>query len=851
MISPVRAVSATTIAGVLTALLMSTPGCRQPDDTDTVLPYIRISFPQAGVSVLDDIATIRAEARDNVGVKQVIFMAEGDTLARLAAEPYVLYWNTTAYPDCTDADSYTLLTALAEDFAGNRRSTQRKFYLDNADLPPLPIELYAPTEVTKHSITLSWEPSVDYYFSHYLLRRDITSDVTADSDSLIGIHGPDTTSFTDQGKGVSPFGLLENTDYYYRIWVYDEYDSSTVSDSIVTARTLLPQPVILSATSTVTKYTAGLEWEASSEDVAYYRLHRGASSQMAALDSIAGFPEGTHSYLDTGLTANTTYYYYLDLIDDAGYTHAFHSDYVVEVQTQAIPTPVLDDPPLAVTKYTATIAWKTIAEQEDSSWVALYRDTGVVVDSTDILLYSAPRNAALTFTDSPLKQGQSYSYRMHHRDSRNNTAWSNTLTLTARTLADVWSGGLGYTQGKYQLELSWDRYNYNPPDFDGYTLSRDGQVIFTSTTAADNQYTDTGLSKNTPYSYRLVVTDTSGASIATTLDASTRDIFPAEIVSIEATDDWSYNLAWLPSREPDSEFHHYELLRSSDTEEIFEDDDGDNTADCLSGSCVQVNDFTQSTDTITYRDNDATLVATSLRDTTLMLPRPVDTTLILPTPVDTTLILPRPVDTTLIVPTAVDTTLLIDETLVDTTLILPRPVDTTLTLPRPVDTTLTLPRPVDTTLTLLLPVDTTVVDTTLPVFNYVVLTYDVAGEYVRSNIVGDTLKPPPTAVTLTIPSPGSSETTIGLEWTRASWPGVLETVFFSRYEVWRNSVPDQEPGAEGSSYELIAPFADIDVTSFSDSQDLGRGKEWFYVVVVRDIFGKGAVSNEVIGWTKP
>ena len=295
------------------------------------------------------------------------------------------------------------------------------------------------------------------------------------------------------------------------------------------------------------------------------------------------------------------------------------------------------------------------------------------------------------------------------------------------------------------------------------------------------------------------------------MEARTRDILSADIVTLEATDDWSYNLAWLPSREPDDEFDRYELLRSNDTGEFFEDNDGDNTADCLqSGSCVLVTTLPQRADTIKYQDDDATLVATTLRDTTLMLPRPVDTTLIFITPADTTL-----VDTTLVI----------------------TPADTT---------------QVETTLVLIIPVDTTVVDTTLPVFNYVVLTYDVAGEYVRSNIVGDTLKPPPTAVTLTIPAPGSSETTIGLEWTQASWPGVMEAVFFSRYEVWRNSVSSPLPGAAGSSYQLIAFFADIDVTSYPDAdENLRQGKDYFYVIVVRDIFGKGAVSREVKGWTKP
>ncbi|GAI82464.1 unnamed protein product, partial [marine sediment metagenome] len=433
-----------------------------------IMPYIRFSYPQAGVTVLDDIATVRVEARDNVGIRQIVFMAEGDTLASLTAEPYALDWNTTAYPDCTDADSFILLTATAEDFAGNSRSTHRKFYTDNEGNPPIPVELFEPVNVTKHSVTLFWQRSVDYYFSHYLLRRGTTADVTEASDSLVRIGGRDTTSFIDQDTSVSPFGLLENKDYYYRIWVYDELDSSSAGDSVVSARTLLPQPVTLSTTSTLTKYTIGLKWEPSTEDVAYYRLHRGPSSLKANLDSIAVFLEGTHSYLDAGRTARTTYYYYLYLVDEAGYENTFRSDDVLDARTLALPPPILTDPSPSVTKYTATIAWKTIQEQEDSSWVALYRDT-------DILLYTAPRNEALAYTDISLQQDQPYSYRLHHRDSQDNTAWSNTLALTTLTLSDVWSGVLGVSsQGKYQLGLTWDSYNYSPPDFAGYTLSRDG-----------------------------------------------------------------------------------------------------------------------------------------------------------------------------------------------------------------------------------------------------------------------------------------------------------------------------------------------------------------------------------------
>ncbi|MFB0515210.1 MAG: Ig-like domain-containing protein, partial [Candidatus Neomarinimicrobiota bacterium] len=688
----------------LAVLLILAVGCGDSDDKDTVDPFIRFSFPEE-FTVLSDIATIRLDAQDNTGIKQVTLTAEGDTLAKLTVEPYTFYWNTTTYPDCTDADSYTLLIAKAEDFAGNSRFTDRKFYLDNEGLPPIPVELFPPTNVTKHSAELSWEQSIDYDFSHYILRRDTIPEVTRDSDSLIRYDDPTSTHYVDLGAGISSFGLLEDTDYYYRVFVHDVFGRATGSDSVATVHTLLPQPVSLSATALITKYIAGLEWEPSTEDVAYYRLHRGPSPQPADLDSIAGFTEDTHSYIDSGLTASTTYYYYLYLIDEAGYTHRFRDQDVLALQTLALPPPVLRDPPTPITKYTATLAWETIEEQEDSSWIALYRGTGTTVDSTDVLVYTAPRNETFTHTDSPLKQDHTYRYRMRHWDSQNNIAWSNILTLTTQSLADIWSGGLGVIQqGKYELQLTWDRYSYSSADdFANYTLSRDGQVIFTSPNADDNQRTDKDLSKNTLYDYRLVVTDTSGASVAATLEASTRDIYPAEIVSLDATADWFYRVAWLPSQEPDGEFDRYELLRSADSTETFTDDDADNIADCLpGGDCVRVTTLTQrlptAADTITYLDADTTLGDTA--------------------------------------------------------------------------------------------------QAILPIYNYVVLTYDQAGRYVRSNVVGDTLYAPPSGVKLRGPNEhGSlSETSILLKWDRARWPSSgLEALLFSRCEVWRNKARGGAP----------------------------------------------------------
>ncbi len=749
---------------ILAMMIALAAGCSTPDESDTTIPFLSFIFP-AEFTVLSDIVLVRMDARDNQGIKTVTFLADGVTLAVDTDEPYSLLWNTTAYPDCTDANSFVLLTAIAEDFAGNTRAAARKYFLDNAGLPPLQVDLFEPTDVTKHAATLAWEPSVDYDFSHYFLRRDTTDDVTTASDSLPRIADSSVTSFTDRGVGVTPFGLLEDTDYYYRLWVYDTFGRSRASDSVVTARTLLPLAVPLRATGLVTKYRAELEWELSPEDVAYYRLHRGLSPLLADLDSIGGFPPAVSSVIDSGLTAGTNYFYYLFIIDSAGYTNPFREVDALLLQTDSLPAPALTDPPTTITKYGATLAWASIPDQEDSSWVALYRGSGLTVDTTDTWLYSAPRNRDFTFPDGQLSQDQTYSYRLRHWDSQDNSAWSNTVTLTTLSLADVWRGGLGVSeQGKYHLALAWDAYTYSSPDdFDGFVLSRDGVEIFAPSAASQKSYTDLGLTKNTLYQYRLEVADTSGATVAFTLEASTRDILPADIVMLEATTQWFFDLAWLPSLEPVDQFQHYAVLRSSADNILFEDGDGDDQADCLaSGDCVRLTTLIQ------------------------RLPDDPDTTL---TYADT------------------DTNLVSGDSL------------------------------------------------SLPIFSYVVLTYDQLGQYVPSNIVGDTLYSPPTPVQLSGPEEHGtvSRTSILLQWTRASWPSPgLEAGMFARYEVWRYGTSGLRPYDEGDTGKLIHTSDLIDATTFSDaSSDVQQGARWFYVVMVRDAFGQGAVSNEVEGFTSP
>ncbi|MFC1481985.1 hypothetical protein ACFL6E_07055 [Candidatus Neomarinimicrobiota bacterium] len=739
----------------LLLILFAIFSCKK-DDKDSTAPQIQFRFPPE-YSILSNIEVVRVLAQDNDGIRSVLYMADGDTVDIEYTPPHTMLWNTTAYPDCTTADSYITLTAIAKDFTGNTGLESRNFYIDNAGLPPVAVEMREPADITKHSVHISWEQSVDYYFSHYVLYRDTVSSVTENSDSLVRYESPEENSYTDLGTDISSYGLLEDAAYYYRVFVNDIFGHSTGSDSVAAVRTLLPLSVALqSPPLNVTKYTVTLGWTAMETDVAYYRIHRGDSLNSAALDSIALALPNQTTYTDTGLYADSLYFYHVYTVDEAGFTSPYNSAAVLPVRTDALPTPNLNPIPLEITKYSATVGWGSVAQQEDSSWLELFAGIDGLIDTSATPIMAIPNGAALSYRNFPISQNTNYYYLLRHRDSRNNQKWSDTLSITTLSIDDVWSGALGQSsQEKREIGLNWDAYTYIiEDDFADYTLTRDGFIVHSTAISSESDFTDTGLQRDSAYTYELTISDTSGATIIVSDVFSTRDIYPANLIDIYVTEEWDFHLAWEPSPEPDDEFGYYAIYRADDAEITFEDIDRNNLPDCVDGgNCEEAGQ-------VADRD-----------------------------------------------PASGDTAVVF--------------VDVDPDLVR------------------------------LRSYYYSILTFDSNGEFAPSNILGDTLYIYPSPVIVEIPDSLVTQTTLGLIWTRASWGSPeADAAAFHSYEVWRNVVAGEAPGEVGSSYQQVKVETDIDKTSYSDGGLVSSG-EYYYTVILRDIFGLSAPSEEIFRATSP
>ena len=157
-----------------------------------------------------------------------------------------------------------------------------------------------------------------------------------------------------------------------------------------------------------------------------YRLERSGDG-VSGWSPVAELAENTTAQLDTGLSANTTYYYRVIATTEGG--DASISD-VVSATTLIDPA----DPPVVV-------AVAVSATQIDLSWTDVGTETGYRIErSTDGVTWSPIGSAGqdvTSYVDTGLAAGTAYSYRVIATNAAGDSAPSEVVTATTATDATV------------------------------------------------------------------------------------------------------------------------------------------------------------------------------------------------------------------------------------------------------------------------------------------------------------------------------------------------------------------------------------------------------------------------------
>jgi uncharacterized repeat protein (TIGR03806 family) len=367
--------------------------------------------------------------------------------------------------------------------------------------PPAP-----PTNVTavaqsSSAILVSWTAATDPSgISVYRVFRN------GGATPIATVNGA-TTSYTDTA-------LTPSTAYTYTVRAVDGAPAPNESGNST------PASATTLATPDVTPPTTPMNVVATAQSASAIRITWSASTDDSGIFGYSVFRDGgatpiamvtATNYTDNGLTASTLYTYTVRAVDNSPAANVSALSTAASATTQATPPPVDTTPPTVPSNVTAVpqsstsvlVSWA--ASTDMGAGVAgyhVYRNGG----ATPIATVAMPG-----FTDTGLTGGVTYTYSVSAFDAApipNTSAQSPAVNATPpdTTAPSVPSNVTAVPQSSTTVLVSWAASTDAGSGVAGYRVFRDGGGTPIATVTTTN-YTDTGLTGGTTYSYRVSAID--------------------------------------------------------------------------------------------------------------------------------------------------------------------------------------------------------------------------------------------------------------------------------------------------------------------------------------------------------
>jgi fibronectin type 3 domain-containing protein len=312
-----------------------------------------------------------------------------------------------------------------------------------------------------------------------------------------------------------PIAALEYTDstlasattYYYKVTGVITTSAETAASNEVWLRTLTAPsaPAGLAATAAGTT-KIDLNWTAVDGAVSYNIYQsRSTNVQLTTINKLAASATGITTQI-TGLIAGTSYYYKVTAVNAKGESLGSNE---ASVTTTALPATVTG---VTVTSFNATqinLSWTAVAGA--ASYNVYDGNNSSIVGNTTQTTFSA--------TGLPLTN---YRFFVRAVNAGGEVSVQPSTTVTATTLARpaAPTGATGTAASATQFNISWTAV----PGATGYNLYRGTTVGFPMVVAnklntallTTVAYSDTALTANTTYFYKVSTVTTAGESLSST-----------------------------------------------------------------------------------------------------------------------------------------------------------------------------------------------------------------------------------------------------------------------------------------------------------------------------------------------
>lgn len=204
------------------------------------------------------------------------------------------------------------------DVGGLFSESNEEMGITPANDPPLAVTLFPAAAVLNSfsSIELSWSKSEDEDFSCYKLFRSNSAGVDSASLLVTTISDINSTQFIDED-------LDENTEYFYRVFVFDSYGKATGSNEEKGKTNVNdpPEAVVLAQPAVQDSITLKLTWSQNNDsDFAMYEIYRSESSPVNTSTAPIAIinNQQTTEFFDTNLEMNHQYFYRIFVKDESG-----------------------------------------------------------------------------------------------------------------------------------------------------------------------------------------------------------------------------------------------------------------------------------------------------------------------------------------------------------------------------------------------------------------------------------------------------------------------------------------------------------------------------------------------------
>jgi len=337
--------------------------------------------------------------------------------------------------------------------------------------------------------------------------------------STDGINFSAIATCSATATSYSNMGLATGTTYYYRVFATNSVGSSP-SSNVVNATTTGTSTTSGGTQSVVAPgnlHIVGVSTSSISigwNDVANetgYRVER--STDGVNFSFLTNVAANVTSYLNTGLTSNTLYYYRVLAFDT---TDMSTPSNIASIKTTALTTVPTAPSSLTASVSGATVSlhWTDNATNETSNIVERSTDGG-----TTFVTYATLGASVVSYADSVTTAGSTYVYRVKAANSAGYSGYSNTASAT---LAPATPTGLAASNiTTSQITVTWSNVG-GETAFKVYR-STDGTTFSVIATLGTNvlTYTNTGLNASTKYYYKVGASNAGGEADSAAIAATT------------------------------------------------------------------------------------------------------------------------------------------------------------------------------------------------------------------------------------------------------------------------------------------------------------------------------------------